>query len=236
METAMRAGAVLIVSAAFIAAVPRGSAAQVPFQPGPGPAALEVPHPIPPPLSTLPVPPRDLFQQPTPPPVTVPTIPTVVYPFVYGPSMYAGSTYMAGTPNAAAPVILKIAQGGLRFESSPGSAQVYIDGRYVGVIDDFGMSGHALDLDEGLHRVELRATGYATLSFDINIAANQTTRYRGDLPRLSLPLPPSAPAVAAPPMPPKTTYVIPNCYAGDRPPTRALRRGCEISKMLVRKP
>jgi hypothetical protein len=125
------------------------------------------------------------------------------------------------------------ARGGLRIESSPGSAQVYIDGFYVGSADDFGISGRPLDLDEGPHRVELRAGGYATMNFDISISANQTMRYRGDLQRV-----PDGTAAAVPPQPAArhTTYVIPNCYAGDRPPLRALPRGCDISKMIVRKP
>jgi hypothetical protein len=216
----------------IIAAAARAAEAQeIPIRPGP--AALSVPHPIPPPLSTLPVPPRDLYQHlPPPPPVVVPT---VIYPFVYGPSMYVGSTYMVGTPIVQAPAVSatpRIAQGGLRFESSPGSAQIYVDGRYVGVIDDFGLSGRALDLDEGAHRVELRAAGYATLDFDVAITAYQTTRYRGELQRLSQEAP--APAVTpVSPARPKMTYVIPNCYAGDRPPSRALPRGCDIRQLRV---
>jgi hypothetical protein len=108
---------------------------------------------------------------------------------------------------------------------------VYIDGMYVGVIDDFGMSGHAIDLDEGTHRIELRAAGYATVNFDINIAANQTTRYRGDLQRLT-PLS-SSPAPVAATLPRKPSYVIPNCYGGDRPPSRPLPRGCDIRQLRV---
>jgi hypothetical protein len=103
---------------------------------------------------------------------------------------------------------------------------------YVGLIDDFGMSGRALDLDEGVHRVDLRAADYATLNFDINITANQTTRYRGDLQRLSQPAP-AAVAIPLPQAQSRPTYVIPNCYAGDRPPSRALPPGCDIKLLRV---
>ena len=115
---------------------------------------------------------------------------------------------------------------------APGWAQVYVDGGYVGLIDDFGMSGGALDLEEGTHRVELRAAGYSTLNFDINIFAPRTTRYRGDLPHLPQP----APAAAVMPTSqsqPRATYVIPNCYAGDRPPTRPLPPGCDIGRLRI---
>jgi hypothetical protein len=128
------------------------------------------------------------------------------------------------------------AKGALRLDSSPGSAQVFVDGLYVGLVDDFGLSGRALDLVEGAHRVELRAAGYAAVTVDVRIAANQTTRYRGDLQRLSPPPAVSVPPAPAPPAVRRATYVIPNCYAGDRPPAKALRPGCDLANMIVRQP
>ncbi len=237
--TAARGGSIAALVLALLGTVPRASAAQqFPLR---GPAALSVPHPIPPPVSTAATPPRDLYQRPTPPIVTHPIVrppvfypvPVYVYgPFGYGPVSYDPHEYSAEAPPSAA-AIPAIARGGLRLESSPGSAQVFVDGLFVGLADDFGLSGRALDLDEGRHRVELRATGYATLTFDVRIPANQTTRYRGDLEKLS---PPSAVSVAPiPPATPKTMYIIPNCYAGDRPPSRALPPGCDVAKMIVHK-
>jgi hypothetical protein len=207
-----------------------------------GPASLSVPHPIAP-IPTTPGTPRDLYQQQTPPPVVGPVVypPGSVYgpyspygPFGpgygYGSSTYVGAGYPTGVESlASAATVTRFAQGALRFESSPGTAQVFVDGVYKGVLDDFGMAGHSLELPVGAHRVEVQAPGYATLGFDIDITANQTTRYRGDLQRLS-------PSVSTRSAAPKTTYMIPNCYAGDRPPVRPLRRGCDVSKMIVHKP
>ena len=134
------------------------------------------------------------------------------------------------TPGESAPsVVAPVARGALRLETTPGSAQVYVDGYYVGLADDFGISGRALDLEAGPHRIELRAAGYATLAFSVNIVANQTTRYRGDLQRIAASAPPPAAPAA-----PKTTYVIPNCYAGDRPPVRPLPAGCDIKLLRSR--
>jgi hypothetical protein len=143
------------------------------------------------------------------------------------------------TPAAAAMLARSLsgtfaeAKGGLRFETSPGFAQVFVDGNYVGIVDDFGLRGRPLDLTVGPHHVELRATGYATVTFDVNIAANQIARYRGDLqPLLTAPPPvPSAANVAA--AAPQKYYVIPNCYAGNRPPARPLPGGCSIAQMRV---
>jgi hypothetical protein len=136
------------------------------------------------------------------------------------------------------------AQGGLKFEtSSSGSAQVFVDGNYVGIVDDFGLRGRPLDLTVGPHHVELRATGYVTVTFDVNIAANQVSRYRGDLQPLTAPalMPsgpsgtsgPSGPSAANVASAPQKFYVIPNCYAGNRPPTQPLPRGCAIAQMRV---
>src|SRR5712691_7030753 len=122
----------------------------------PSPAALSVPHPIPP---VLPVTPPDLYQRPDlfrrlDPQHRMPRA-------VYGPfPMYVPSGYMPyGQPSTKA-VQKPVEGGGLRFETEPGIAQVYVDGFYVGVVDDFGIRGRALDLEAGPHRVELRAAGY----------------------------------------------------------------------------
>jgi hypothetical protein len=48
------------------------------------------------------------------------------------------------------------------------------------------------------------------------------------------PAPTPEPYVAGPPGPPKTFYIIPNCYLGDRRPDPAsLAPGCSISKLRV---
>jgi hypothetical protein len=111
---------------------------------------------------------------------------------------------------------------------------VYVDGLYKGSIDDFGVAGQPLALDEGAHRLELRATGYTTQRLAIDVIAGRTLKYRGDL----QPVPEAATQapVAAVRGPARTTYVIPNCYAGDRPPSGMLPPGCDLSKMLVRAP
>jgi PEGA domain-containing protein len=149
---------------------------------------------------------------------------------LFGPSFYMPTSYGYAPPVETVPAA--IPRGGLRFDTSPGSAQVYVDGFYTGLVVDFGISGRALDLETGAHRIELRAAGYATLGFDVSIPANQTVRYRGDLEPISPAAPPTADLVAAPKA--KTMYVIPNCYAGDRPPVRALPRGCDIKQLQIR--
>ncbi len=74
--------------------------------------------------------------------------------------------------------------GELRLDVSPRDAQVYVDGYYAGVVDDYDGAFQALKLESGAYRIELTAPGYETLSFDVRINPGQTIRYRGDLQRL----------------------------------------------------
>jgi hypothetical protein len=71
--------------------------------------------------------------------------------------------------------------GALRLKVKPVDATVYVDGYYVGVVDDFDGVFQRLRLESGPHRIEIRAPGYETLSFDVLIEPDHTTTYRGDL-------------------------------------------------------
>jgi PEGA domain len=115
--------------------------------------------------------------------------------------------------------------GSLELAVEPRSADVYVDGFYVGTVDDVMQNG--LLLRAGRHWVDLRAEGYETLTVPVGIAAGQTIRYRGEL-AIIRPQPDGAEA----PRGPQTIYVIRGCYAGNRPPTEsALPRGCDIANL-----
>ncbi len=90
-------------------------------------------------------------------------------------------------------------------------------------------------LSAGAHRIELRAPDYETLTFSVMIEPNGLVRYRGDMQRIGT----KPPAVIAPsqpaPAPAKSFYVIPNCYAGDKPPSGTLPKGCDLKKLQTRK-
>jgi hypothetical protein len=119
------------------------------------------------------------------------------------------------------------ANGYLYLDLRPGNAQVYVDGLYFGTVDDFRRLIPGRALEAGAHRLELRASGYETASFDVLVQPGETTTYRADLQQ-------SAARQAAAAGPPKTFYVIPGCYAGDkRPSAQSLRKGCDIAKVRV---
>jgi len=200
------------------------------------PAALAVPNPFGPPPGTL-----DLYRRPdnfhnlTPQPLPIFFPGQSIFPgygyggpdpyMPYGPGYYPQSASPQGGPLRA------FAEGGLRLETEPGTAQVYVDGYYAGLVEDYGLRGRLLQLPAGSHHIELRAPGYAVLGFDISIIPNQTSRFRGDLQLLAAPLPAASAVTASAAAAARKYYIIPNCYAGDRPPTGALPAGCDRAKM-----
>jgi hypothetical protein len=216
------------------------------------PAALSVPDP----LAGFRPGPRDLYQSPDgsdrfqhlsrypapPPPIVV--APGVYfpspyyYPYAHGTSAPYYETSMAETYRMSmAETYLRrqreAARGGLVLESVPDTAQVLVDGYYVGLTEEFGPGGRAINLAAGAHHIELRALGYETLAFSVMIEPHSIVRYRGAMQPLA-----TKPAAATAPSQPtaaKSFYVIPNCYAGDKPPTGALPKGCDVKNLQTRK-
>ena len=74
--------------------------------------------------------------------------------------------------------------GELRLKVKPRDAQVFVDGYYVGIVDDFDGVFQRLHLPSGPHRIEVRAPGYETLAFDVQIRFDETTKYEGELRRI----------------------------------------------------
>jgi hypothetical protein len=118
--------------------------------------------------------------------------------------------------------------GYLWLQVQPTTAQVYVDGYYLGTVADFNSSGPGRPLEAGPHRVEIRAPGFETVTFGVRILPDETITYRTDLRKIE-DRPEAAIPIAAP-VAPKTLYVIPRCYAGDTPPRpEQLPAGCDAT-------
>ncbi len=129
--------------------------------------------------------------------------------------------YGGSVPDDAVP----LRDGRLSLFVTPLSAQVQVDGYYVGTVADFQDRG--LWLEPGPRRVEIRADGYETVTFDVRITEDETVNYRRELTRQAARSEPPRP-----PAPPKTFYVIPGCYAGDsRPSADRLPSGCSSKNL-----
>jgi hypothetical protein len=74
--------------------------------------------------------------------------------------------------------------GALRLKMKPRDAKVYIDGYFVGVVDNFDGLFQKLGVDSGAHRVEVRADGYDPLQFEVLITPGETVTYKGELKRI----------------------------------------------------
>jgi hypothetical protein len=92
---------------------------------------------------------------------------------------YAGSVYYQGGAGGYD----RYESGELRIEASPRTAEVWVDGFYAGIVDDFDGAFQSLRLEPGPHQIELVAPGYEPLVFDVRIVPGRKITYRGDLRR-----------------------------------------------------
>jgi hypothetical protein len=67
------------------------------------------------------------------------------------------------------------------FELTPDTAEVYVDGQYMGTVSTFSPTARPLTLDAGRHHVQIRAQGYQTMEFDADITTGQVIPYRGTM-------------------------------------------------------
>ena len=77
-----------------------------------------------------------------------------------------------------------IDEGSLRLKIKPKEAEVYVDGYYVGVVDDFDGIFQKLHIESGPHHIEVRASGYEPLAFDVRITPDHSTTYQGEMKKL----------------------------------------------------
>jgi PEGA domain len=71
--------------------------------------------------------------------------------------------------------------GGLSFQVMPATAQVIVDGVYVGTVGQFAPTTQPLTLPPGRHHVEIRADTYQAMTFDVNVAPGQVLPYQGTM-------------------------------------------------------
>jgi PEGA domain len=71
--------------------------------------------------------------------------------------------------------------GSLRLKIRPNKGQVFVDGVFVGGVDEFDGTFQKLKLEQGTHRVEVRLIGYEPLVFDVEIRRGQQSLFEGQL-------------------------------------------------------
>jgi hypothetical protein len=93
--------------------------------------------------------------------------PYSAYGYGYGPS--AGYGYYSIVPGRA--------YGAVRIVDAPRDAQVLVDGYYAGVVDDYDGVFQHLNLEAGLHRIEIEWPGGPPISFDVRVRPGETITY-----------------------------------------------------------
>ena len=76
--------------------------------------------------------------------------------------------------------------GQIELKVKPKEAQVYVDGYFVGSVEDFQGWGKRLTVKAApepgqVHKIEFRYPGYETLSFEVSMTPGQSITYRGEL-------------------------------------------------------
>ncbi|MEE2965669.1 MAG: hypothetical protein VX427_16190 [Acidobacteriota bacterium] len=71
--------------------------------------------------------------------------------------------------------------GSLRLKVQPRFGEVFVDGYYVGVVNDYDGIFQRLRLEEGPHHIEIIETGFVPLEFDVLILPGETITYEGYL-------------------------------------------------------
>ena len=72
----------------------------------------------------------------------------------------------------------------LRLKIRPSQAEVFVDGYFVGIVNDFDGMFQKLHIESGAHRIEVRAAGYETLDVDVKLTSGKTTVYQGELTKI----------------------------------------------------
>ena len=71
--------------------------------------------------------------------------------------------------------------GSIKLKVKPKEAEVYVDGYYMGQVDDFDGVFQHLDLESGTHRIEIRANGYQPLVLEMMLEPGRSVTYENRL-------------------------------------------------------
>lgn len=109
------------------------------------------------------------------------------YGFPYGYGYDYGYAYRSRYPYRSygyagvAPGYVRRASGGVRLDLPQRDAEVFVDGYYTGVVDDFDGTGRRATLEPGPHHIEIRLDGFEPVEFDVNVEPGRTITYRSSM-------------------------------------------------------
>jgi hypothetical protein len=71
--------------------------------------------------------------------------------------------------------------GSVRLKIRPRDAQVFVDGYYAGLVDDFDGTFQSLRLEAGGHKIEIHMPGFEDLELDVHVQPGRTLTLAEDL-------------------------------------------------------
>lgn len=71
--------------------------------------------------------------------------------------------------------------GGVRIDLPQRDAEVFVDGYFVGTVNDFDGRLQQANLEAGPHQIEVREDGFEPITFDVNIEPGRTITYRSSM-------------------------------------------------------
>jgi hypothetical protein len=74
-----------------------------------------------------------------------------------------------------------VPHGGVRIDLPQRDAEVYLDGYFAGTVDNYDGTFQQLNLEPGPHKLEIRAPGFSTVSFEVDVKPGRTITYRKSL-------------------------------------------------------
>ena len=76
----------------------------------------------------------------------------------------------------------------VKINVNPSRAAVFLDGRFVGHVGEFGGLGRAMLVVPGVHQIQIALPGYATFQTDINPLPRQKVEVKTDLVKSEVPV------------------------------------------------
>lgn len=114
--------------------------------------------------------------------------PGYVGPYAYGYMFPYDYAYRYGYPPygyygayGAYPGYAIRSYGGVRIDLPQRDAEVYVDGYFVGIVNDFDGAMQQVNLEPGPHSIEVRLEGFEPVTFDVNVEPGRTITYRSTL-------------------------------------------------------